>query len=177
MLIRFQFATAKWFVFPALFLLAGNLHHLDAQKRKESKKSTSPAAIAGPETLIRNATILTVSHGTLNNTDLLIRDGKIAAMGNNLTAGSGARVIDATDKYLMPGIIDCHSHMMVDAINESAYSVTSMARIQDVLNPTDIDVYRALAGGVTALNVLHGSANAIGGQNMVVRLKYGRPLA
>jgi imidazolonepropionase-like amidohydrolase len=129
------------------------------------------------ETLIRNATILTASHGTLQNSDILIRNGKIAAIGQNLKAGANARVIDATGKYVMPGIIDCHSHSMADAINEGSLSVTSMARIQDVLNPTDADLYRELAGGVTILNVLHGSANSIGGQNAVVKIKYGRPLS
>jgi imidazolonepropionase-like amidohydrolase len=135
--------------------------------------ATTPAAA---EMLIRNATILTVSHGTLQNSDILIRNGKIAAIGQNLSAPANARVVDATGKYVMPGIIDCHSHSMVDAINESTYAVTSMARIRDVLNPTDVDLYRELAGGVTTLNVLHGSANAIGGQNTVVKIKWGRPV-
>jgi imidazolonepropionase-like amidohydrolase len=74
----------------------------------------------------------------------------------------------------MPGIIDPHSHMMADAINEGSLSVTSMVRIEDVINPTAINVYRALAGGVTTINILHGSANTIGGQNATVKLKYGR---
>ena len=128
------------------------------------------------ETLIRNATILTVSHGTLQNSDILIRRGKIAAIGPNLKASAAARVIDAAGKYVMPGIIDCHSHAMMDAVNELTYSVTSMVRIRDVLNPTDEALHRALAGGVTTLNLLHGSGNAIGGQNTVVKIKYGRPL-
>src|SRR6185436_14110876 len=72
--------------------------------------------------------------------------------------------------------IDPHSHTMADAINEGALSVTSMVRIQDVLNPTAVNIYRALAGGVTTLNILHGSANTIGGQNAVVKLKWGRPV-
>ncbi len=130
----------------------------------------------GRETLIRNATVLTVSHGTLQNADILIRNGKIAAAGQSLSAAPGTRVIDATGKYVMPGIIDCHSHTMIDAVNEFSYSVTSMARIRDVLNPTDISIYRELAGGTTTANLLHGSANAIGGQNTVVKLKYGRPI-
>jgi imidazolonepropionase-like amidohydrolase len=130
---------------------------------------------AQAETIIRNATILTVSHGTLQNSDILIRGGKIAAVGQNLQVPAGARVIDATGKYVMPGIIDCHSHTMLDAVNEFSYSVTSMVRIRDVLNPTDVDIYRELAGGTTTANLLHGSANAIGGQNTVVKLKYGRP--
>ena len=128
------------------------------------------------ETLIRNATVLTITHGTLQNADVLIRNGKIAAVGKNLKAGANARVIDATGKYLMPGIIDCHSHSMLDAINEGSLAVTSMARTRDVLNPTDVDIYRELAGGVTTINILHGSANPIGGLNSVVKIKYGRPI-
>ncbi|HZN06097.1 MAG TPA: amidohydrolase [Pyrinomonadaceae bacterium] len=127
------------------------------------------------ETLIRNATVLTVTRGTLTNTDVLIRNGKIAAVGKNLNASANARVIDATGKFVMPGIIDCHSHSMLDATNEGTLAVTSMVRTQDVLDPTDGNLYRALAGGVTTLNLLHGSANPIGGLNSVVKLKYGRP--
>lgn len=120
---------------------------------------------------------MTASRGTLQNTDVLIREGRISEVGQNLRAREGARVIDGTGKFVTPGFIDAHSHAMMDAVNEFSYSVTSMARIQDVLDPTDIDLYRALAGGVTTLNLLHGSANAIGGQNAVVKIKYGRPLA
>jgi imidazolonepropionase-like amidohydrolase len=127
------------------------------------------------ETLIRNATVLTVTRGTLDNTDVLLRNGKIAAIGKNLNAPANARVIDATGKYVMPGIIDAHSHSMLDTINEGTLAVTSMVRTQDVLNTTDVDLYRALAGGVTTLNLLHGSANPIGGLNTVVKIKYGRP--
>lgn len=128
------------------------------------------------DVLIRNATILTAVKGTLTNSDILIQKGKIVKIGKNLSAGSGATIIDATGKFITPGIIDCHSHSMLDAINESSYSVTSMARIRDVLDPTDISIYRALAGGVTTANLLHGSANSIGGQNTVVKFKYGRPV-
>jgi imidazolonepropionase-like amidohydrolase len=145
------------------------------ERRQQARAASQPSQAAG-ETVIRNATILTISHGTLQNSDLLIRNGKIAAVGRNLAASPDARVYDATGKFVMPGIIDCHSHSMVDAINEFTYSVTSMVRIRDVLNPTDVDLYRELAGGVTTLNVLHGSANAIGGQNTVVKIKYGRPV-
>jgi imidazolonepropionase-like amidohydrolase len=128
------------------------------------------------EVLIKNATVLTAARGTLEGTDILIRDGKIARIGKNLKAGSNAKTIDATGKFVTPGIIDAHSHGMMDAINEGSLSVTSMTRIRDVLNHTDISIYRALAGGVTAANLLHGSANAIGGQNSTVKFKYGRPV-
>jgi imidazolonepropionase-like amidohydrolase len=132
---------------------------------------------AGPvETLIRNATLLTITHGTLENSDILIRRGKIAAIGKGLKAAANARVIDAGGRFVMPGIVDCHSHSMLDAINEGSLSVTSMVRTRDALNPNDVDLYRELAGGVTTLNLLHGSANAIGGLNTVVKIKYGRPV-
>jgi imidazolonepropionase-like amidohydrolase len=132
---------------------------------------------AGPgSTIIRNATILTVTKGTLENADLVITNGKIAAVGKNLAAPAGATVIDGTGKFIMPGIIDPHSHMMSDAVNEGSLSVTSMVRITDVLNPTAPNIYRALAAGVTSLNILHGSANTIGGQNATVKLKYGKPV-
>jgi imidazolonepropionase-like amidohydrolase len=125
--------------------------------------------------LIRNGTVLTAIRGTLTNTDILIDNGKIARIGKGLNAPAGAKVIDATGKFVTPGIIDCHSHTMLSAINEGTYSVTSMTRVQDVLDPRDIAIYRALAGGVTAANLLHGSANSIGGQNATVKFKYGRP--
>ncbi len=128
------------------------------------------------EVLIKNATVLTAVRGTLENTDILIRDGKIAKIGKSLSAGSGAKIVDATGKFVTPGIIDAHSHTMMDAINEGTLSVTSMTRIRDVLNPTDIAIYRALAGGVTSANLLHGSANPIGGQSTTVKFKFGKPI-
>lgn len=127
------------------------------------------------DVLIRNATVMTAIKGTLKDTDILIRNGKIARIGKNLKARN-AKVIDATGKFVTPGIIDAHSHAMLDAVNEFTYAVTSMTRTRDVLNPESVAVYRALAGGVTAANLLHGSANPIGGQNTVVKFKYGRPM-
>ncbi len=127
--------------------------------------------------LIKNATVVTVTNGTLAATDVLLRDGKIAQIGKNLSAPNGGTTIDGTGKFLSPGIIDPHSHLMADAINEGSRSVTSMVRIQDVLNPTSPGIYRALAGGTTTLNILHGSANTIGGQNAVVKLKWQRPVS
>ncbi|RMG03499.1 MAG: amidohydrolase [Acidobacteria bacterium] len=128
------------------------------------------------QVLIRNATIMTASKGTLQNTDILIENGKITRIGKNLKVSANAKIIDATGKYVTPGIIDCHSHTMIDAVNEFSYSVTSMTNIRDVLNPKEIAIYRALAGGVTAALILHGSANAIGGQSVTVKFKYGRPV-
>ena len=133
-------------------------------------------AQSGGSVLIKNATVMTASKGTMLNTDVLVENGKITKIGKALAAPGGARTIDATGKYVTPGIIDCHSHSMLDAINEGSYSVTSMTRVSDMLNPTDITIYRALAGGVTAANLLHGSANSIGGQNVTVKFKWGRPV-
>ena len=136
------------------------------------------ATIAGAfaqTTLIRNATVLTVTKGAVENGSVLIENGKIAAIGKNISAPPDATVVDATGKYLMPGIIDCHSHTAVEgSVNEGTVSDSSMVNIKDVINPTDINIYRALAGGLTISNVLHGSANAIGGQTIVVKLRWGK---
>ena len=128
------------------------------------------------DVLIKNGTVMTAAKGTMQNTDVLIQNGKIAKIGKGLTAPAGVRVIDATGKYVTPGIIDAHSHSMLDAINEGTYSVTSMTQTRDMLNPSDITIYRALAGGVTAALLLHGSANSIGGQSTTVKFKWGRPV-
>ena len=86
------------------------------------------------EVLIKNATVLTAARGTLEGTDILIRDGKIARIGKNLSAGSTAKVFDATGKFVSPGIIDAHSHSMLNAINEGSLAVTSMTNVRDVLD-------------------------------------------
>ncbi|HEY0953848.1 MAG TPA: amidohydrolase, partial [Roseateles sp.] len=145
--------------------------------------ATFPAGVFGraapPErpaaVLVRNATIWTsAAAGTLAGTDLLVRDGRIAAIGKGLAAPAGAVVIDAQGKHLTPGLIDAHSHTAVHrGINEFAHSVTAEVRVGDVVDATDISVYRQLAGGVTSANLLHGSANAIGGQNQVIKLRWG----
>lgn len=130
---------------------------------------------APPIILIQNATLLTISHGTIEHGSILIRDGKIAAVGQSVKAPDGAQVIDAAGQYVMPGIIDCHSHIAVDGdVNEGSISVSSIVNIADVLNPEDMDIYRDLAGGVTSANVLHGSANSIGGQTLVIKLRWGQ---
>ncbi|ANH82164.1 amidohydrolase [Niabella ginsenosidivorans] len=130
--------------------------------------------LPGQETiLIKNATVWTnEATGRLEHTDVLVRAGKIAQVGKALAA-SGARVIDGTGKYLTPGIIDEHSHIAAFSINEGAQSVTSEVRIGDNLNPEDINIYRQLSGGVTTSQILHGSANTIGGQNQLIKLRWG----
>src|ERR1700735_1523687 len=125
--------------------------------------------------LIKNATLLTVTHGNIEHGSILIRDGKIAEVGTDLKTPDGATVIDANGQYVMPGIIDCHSHIAIHGgVNEGSVSVSAMANIADVLNPDDLSIYDDLAGGVTAANVLHGSANAIGGQTIVIKLRWGK---
>lgn len=125
--------------------------------------------------LIKNATIWTSSDlGKLENADMLIRRGIIERIGKNIQAPKGAIVIDATGKHVTPGIIDAHSHTAISGgVNESTQAITSEVRIQDVINSDDINIYRQLAGGVTTVNVLHGSANPIGGQNAVIKYRWG----
>lgn len=122
--------------------------------------------------LIKNGTLITITNGVLENTDILIRDGKIASIGKNLSA-SGVEVIDATGKYVTPGIIDAHSHIALDAVNEATNPVTAEVQTGDVINPTDVSIYRALAGGVTISHAMHGSANAIGGQCETIKHRWG----
>lgn len=136
-----------------------------------------PAALAqgSSATVIQNATILTVTKGTIEKGSILIRDGKIAEVGKNVRVPAGATVIDASGQYVMPGIIDAHSHIAVDGgVNEGSIAVSAMVGIEDVIDPEDIDIYRDLAGGVTSANVLHGSANPIGGKNAVIKLRWGK---
>lgn len=123
---------------------------------------------------LRGGTLVTVTGGTIPNGTIVLRDGKIAALGANVSVPAGAEVIDVTGKFISPGIIDAHSHIAADAINEGGTVVSSMVSIQDVINPTDINIYRDLAGGLTTANVLHGSANPIGGGNAVIKLRWGK---
>lgn len=125
--------------------------------------------------LFKNATIWTnEKEGILANSDVLIENGKIKAIGKNLAAGT-AKVIDASGKHLTPGIIDEHSHIAgAGGINEGAQSVTSEVRIGDIITSEDINIYRQLAGGVTTSHILHGSANAIGGQAQLLKLRWGK---
>ena len=123
--------------------------------------------------LIKNATVWTnEKEGKLLNTDVLVKNGKIAAVGKNLSE-PGARIIDGTNMHLTPGIIDEHSHIAAASINEGGQSVTSEVRIADNLNPDDINIYRQLSGGVTSSHILHGSANTIGGQTQLIKLRWG----
>lgn len=123
--------------------------------------------------LIKNATVWTnEKEGVLQNTDLLIKNGKIAGVGKNIS-DAGAKTIDGTGKHVTAGIIDEHSHIATASINEGGQSVTSEVRIADNLNPDDINIYRQLSGGVTSSHILHGSANVIGGQTQLIKLRWG----
>ena len=124
--------------------------------------------------LFKNATVWTSDKdGILENTDVLIENGKIKAIGKGLAAGN-AKVIDATGKHLSPGIVDEHSHIAGSgSINEGTQSVSAEVRIADILNSEDINLYRQLAGGVTTSHILHGSANSIGGQTQLIKHRWG----
>jgi imidazolonepropionase-like amidohydrolase len=125
--------------------------------------------------VIKDATILTVSHGTIARGSILIRDGKISEVGQAVDVPDGALVIDAAAQFVMPGIIDPHSHLAQNGgVNEGSLAVTSMTSVEDFIDPTDIDIYRELAGGVTTTATLHGSANPIGGTGAVIKLRWGQ---
>jgi imidazolonepropionase-like amidohydrolase len=132
------------------------------------------APLCAETIVIRNANIMTVTHGNMKGS-IVVKDGKIAEIGEKVLEPNGATVIDAGGQYVIPGIIDCHSHIAGDGgINEGSLSVSSMADIQDIINPEDVSIYRALAGGVTTANILHGSANSIGGQTVVLKMRWGK---
>lgn len=128
---------------------------------------------AGQTIAIQNGTIHTVTNGTFVGT-VLLRDGKIAAVGQNVAVPAGATVVDAKGQHVIPGIIDCHSHIAVESINEGSISVSAMVGVGDNVDPESIAIYRALAGGITTANVLHGSANSIGGKNVVIKMRWGK---
>ncbi len=141
--------------------------------------TTAMAAYQGPvremsSFAITNATVWTLAGPNLENATVVVRDGKIAAVGTDVKVPRGAEVIDAGGGSVIPGIFDAHSHIAIEGGgNEGSVAVTAMVRIGDVINPDDIGIYRALAGGVTTANILHGSSNPIGGQNQVIKLRWG----
>ncbi len=133
-------------------------------------QTSRPSVVA-----IRGGTILTVTRGTIQNGTIVLRDGRIAAIGGSgVDIPSGADVVEAKGRFVTPGIIDAHSHIAADSINEGGTTVSSMTGIEDVLDSTDVSIYRDLAGGLTVANVLHGSANPIGGKNQVIKLRWGK---
>jgi imidazolonepropionase-like amidohydrolase len=135
---------------------------------------STPAA--GQDLLIKGGTVLTITGGDLPETDVLVRGGKIARIGKNLTAPAGVKVIDARGRFVMPAVIDDHCHMAIDrGINEGSRAVVPEVDIGDVIANDDPALFTALAGGVAIIHTMHGSANPIGGRNEVLKLKWGRP--
>jgi len=123
--------------------------------------------------LIKNGTVITITKGNLENTDVLVKDGKISQIGKGIAAPAGYQVIDATGMYVMPGIIDAHSHIGISTVNEATQPNTAQVFTGDAVDPFDVSIYRALAGGVTISHAMHGSANAIGGQCETIKHRYG----
>ena len=165
-------------------------HHKTDSKSEPAQASASPLKLSYPEgafgfeqapeqpavLFINDATVWTSGpQGIINNCDLLIEKGKIKRIGKDLPLPGGtAKIIEADGKHVTAGMIDPHSHTAGASINEGSQSVTSEVRIQDVLDPDEISIYRELAGGLTTIHVLHGSANTIGGQNAIIKLRWGQ---
>ncbi len=122
--------------------------------------------------LIKNGTVITITDGVLPHTDVLIRNGKITKIGQDLKENN-VRIIDASDQYVMPGIIDAHSHIGIENVNEASDPNTANVNVGDAIDPFTITIYRALAGGVTTSHAMHGSANAIGGQCQTIKHRWG----
>ncbi|MGB7930463.1 MAG: amidohydrolase [Terriglobales bacterium] len=136
--------------------------------------SAQSAPAAHHDVVIKNAIVMTATHGNIPNGSVYIKDGKIAAVGETVNASADTLVIDAGGKYLTPGIIDSHSHIALnDDVNEATSPVTPQMMMKDAFDYQDKAIYRALAGGVTTSLLLHGSANMIGGQAVVIKHKYG----
>jgi imidazolonepropionase-like amidohydrolase len=148
-----------------------------ATSPQEEPQDRAPAVkpVAPREIVIRNATVMTAAGPPLANGSVHIRGGKIVAVGANLNTPAAAMVIDARGKFVTPGIIDSHGHIALNGdVNEATSPVTPHMMMEDAFEYTDKGIYRALAGGVTTSLLLHGSANMIGGQALVIKHKYGR---
>ena len=157
-------------------LLSGGAAQAQKSAPTENDADRKPAIVTRGDCFIKGGTILTVTQGVIKDGAILTRNGKIVAIGRNLTAPGGAVVIDATGKFITPGIIDAHSHIAMDSTNEGGDSITAEVRVHDILDPDSLSIYRGLSSGVTASLILHGSANAIGGQSAVVKMKWHRPV-
>ncbi len=168
--------------------LARKLSDMESKEKKDSEEKSAPEVLpltypnvgygfstkpVAQNMLFKNATVWTgEADGILTGTDVLVKNGKISKIGKDLNAG-GAMIIDATGKHLTAGIIDEHSHIAALSINEAGHNSSAEVSIEDVVDPEDIDIYRNLAGGVTSIQILHGSANPIGGRSAIIKLKWG----
>lgn len=163
----------------ALLLLVCLLLSYSAVAQQHKPRQSSPASQTETPTfkndvVIKGGTLLTVTHGRIPNGSIYIHNGKIAAIGKTVNAPANATIIDATGKWVMPGIIDSHSHIALDDdVNEATSPITPQMMMKDAFDYDDKAIYRALAGGVTTSLLLHGSANMIGGQAIVIKHKYG----
>jgi imidazolonepropionase-like amidohydrolase len=135
--------------------------------------AASFAAAQSSVTVIQNAMIHTVTKGTFQGS-IVVRDGRIADAGEKVMMPGGARVVDAKGRHITPGLIDAHTHIAVDGVNEASLSVTAMLGVDDQVNPESISIYRVLAGGCTTFHTMHGSANSIGGKNIVLKSRWGK---
>ncbi|NPV84254.1 MAG: amidohydrolase, partial [Candidatus Aminicenantes bacterium] len=131
--------------------------------------------LAAGNLLIKNATILPVTGPPITGGDVLVINGIIKQIGRNLSAPPGTRIIEAQGKYLIPGIIDTHTHLALSGTNEGTEAITPEVNMAEVINPDDPAIFTALSGGVTMVHTMHGSANVIGGVNVVLKMKWGQP--
>jgi imidazolonepropionase-like amidohydrolase len=146
----------------------------DAEFPTELESDRRRPRTTGGNVLVKDGTVITGTGETLEQASVLVRDGTIAAVGRDLEPDAGMTVIEAAGRFVMPGMIDTHSHIMIDrGVNESSQSIVAECRIKDSVETDDYREYRAVAGGLTTARLLHGSANTIGGQDAVVKLKYG----
>ena len=148
-----------------------------AQQVRPGAATAAPAPPRRAALVIRGATVLTVTKGVIENGSIVVQDGKFVAVGTDVAIPPGADVVDASGAFVTPGLIDQHNHIMADSINENGTTVSSMTNVLDVLDPTDVNIYRDLAGGLTTAVVFHGSANPIGGTNVTVKLRWGKQRA
>lgn len=161
-------------LFPVPYLLLPARAQNQAAELEADRK---PTLVTKGDVFIKNGTLLTVTKGVILNGSILVRGGKIVQIGQNLTPPAGVTIIDATGKFVTPGIIDAHSHTASDATNEGTDSITAEVRISDILDPNALGIWQYTACGVTSALILHGSANAIGGQSSVIKLKWKHPVA
>jgi imidazolonepropionase-like amidohydrolase len=151
---------AVFFIIAVFVLLAG---------------SAVPGFAEGGDLLIKNGTILTVSNGAIPRGDILVLDGIIKEIGENIQAPAGVKVVDAAGRFVIPGIIDSHTHIGLAGTNEGTEAITPEADVGTVVVADDVSILTALSGGVTMVHTMHGSANPIGGLNVVLKMKWGKP--